>query len=107
MYSELNHLYVYIHPLPVGYFLTPPASHPSRSPQSTQLSSLNYTAGSHQLSVSHMVVHIQGRPSGSVVKNPPAKKETRVQSWVWEDPLEKEMATHSNILVENPIDRRI
>ena len=32
------------------------------------------------------------------VKNPPAMKETRVQSPGWEDPLEKEMATHSSIL---------
>ena len=33
-----------------------------------------------------------------MVKNPPAMQETWVQSLVWEDPLEKEMATHSNIL---------
>ena len=30
----------------------------------------------------------------SVVKNPPAMQET----WVWEGPLEEEMATHSSIL---------
>ena len=39
-----------------------------------------------------------GFPGGSVVKNPPTKQETQVQSLVWEDPLEKEMATHSSIL---------
>ena len=33
-----------------------------------------------------------------VVKNPPAVQETRVPSLDWEDPLEKEMATHSSIL---------
>ena len=33
-----------------------------------------------------------------MVKNPPAKQETQVRSLVWEDPLEKEMATHSSIL---------
>ena len=36
-----------------------------------------------------------------MVKNPPAvqvKQETRVRSLVLEDPLEKEMATHSSIL---------
>ena len=37
-------------------------------------------------------------PGGSVVKNPPAKQET----WVWsvgrEDPLEREMATHSSVV---------
>ena len=32
------------------------------------------------------------------VKNLPAMQETQVQSLGWEDPLEKEMATHSNIL---------
>ena len=32
------------------------------------------------------------------VKNLPAVKETRVLSLVWEYPLEKGMATHSNIL---------
>ena len=37
-------------------------------------------------------------PGGSVVKNPPAIQETQVQSLGWEDPLEKEMATHSSIL---------
>ena len=33
-----------------------------------------------------------------MVKNPPAKQEMRVQSLGQEDPLEKEMATHSSIL---------
>ena len=32
------------------------------------------------------------------VKNPPAMQETWVRSLGWEDPLEKEMATHSSIL---------
>ena len=32
------------------------------------------------------------------VKHLPAMQETRVQSLGWEDPLEKEMATHSSIL---------
>ena len=39
-----------------------------------------------------------GSTGGSVVKNPPAKQETQVQSLGQEDPLEKEMATHSSIL---------
>ena len=34
-----------------------------------------------------------------MVKNPPAMQEIWVQSLGWEDPLEEEMATHSNILV--------
>ena len=33
-----------------------------------------------------------------MVKNLPAIQETWVQSLGWEDPLEKEMATHCNIL---------
>ena len=40
-----------------------------------------------------------GFPGGSVVRNPPAKQETWVQSWGWEVPLEKELATHSSVLV--------
>ena len=33
-----------------------------------------------------------------IVKNLPAMHETWVQSLGWEDPLEKEVATHSSIL---------
>ena len=33
-----------------------------------------------------------------MVKNPPAVQETLVPSLGWEDPLEKETATHSSIL---------
>ena len=36
--------------------------------------------------------------SDSVVQNPPAKHKIWVWSLVWEDPLGKEMATHSSIL---------
>ena len=36
-------------------------------------------------------------PGDTVVKNPPAKQETWVQSLGQEDPLEKKMATHSTI----------
>ena len=39
-----------------------------------------------------------GFPGGSVVKNPSSMQETRVRSLGREDPLEKEMAIHSNIL---------
>ena len=42
-----------------------------------------------------------GFPSGSVVKNPPAKQEAQemlVQSVGLEDPLKEEVATHSSIL---------
>ena len=35
-----------------------------------------------------------------MAKNLPAKQETRVWSLGWEDPLEKEMATHFSIPVK-------
>ena len=38
-----------------------------------------------------------GFRDGSAVKKPPAMQETRVRSLGREDPLEKEMATHSSI----------
>ena len=42
-----------------------------------------------------------------MVKNPPAKWETCVQSLGWEDPLEEGMAIHSSILAWRiPMDRR-
>ena len=37
-------------------------------------------------------------PGGSEVKASASKRESRVRSLGWEDPLEKEMATHSSIL---------
>ena len=41
-----------------------------------------------------------------MVKRLPAMRETWVQSLAWEDPLEKEMATHSSILAWRiPMDR--
>ena len=33
-----------------------------------------------------------------IVRNLPARQETRVRSLAWEDPLEEGMATHSSIL---------
>ena len=41
-----------------------------------------------------------------LVKNPPAMRETWVQSLGWEDPLEEGIATHSSILAWRiPMDR--
>ena len=43
-----------------------------------------------------------------MVKNHPAMQETQVQSLGGEDPLKKEMATHSSILAwGNPMDRGV
>ena len=41
---------------------------------------------------------VRGFPVAQMVKNPPAMQEIWVQSLDWEDPLDKEMATHSSIL---------
>ena len=41
-----------------------------------------------------------GFPGGPVVKNLHTKQETQVESLDQEDPLEKKLATHSNILAE-------
>ena len=50
-----------------------------------------------QYGFSNIYSVIMGFPGGSVIKNLPAKQETRVQSLVQDDPLEKGMATHSSI----------
>ena len=39
------------------------------------------------------------------VKNLPAMQETWVRFLSWEDPLEKEMATHSSICLDNLVER--
>ena len=55
-----------------------------------------------------MDVHSLGSASlvAESVKNLPAVQETGAQSLGWEDPLEKEMATHSSILAwKNHMDR--
>ena len=46
-------------------------------------------------------------PVAQMVWNLPAMPETRVQSLGWEDPLEKEMATHCSIIdgLGNPMNR--
>ena len=45
-----------------------------------------------------MYAYIEASLVSQMVKNPPAMQETQVQLLGWEDPLEKEMATHSSIL---------
>ena len=40
----------------------------------------------------------KGFAVAQLVKNPPAMRETWVQSLGWKDPLEKEKAIHSSIL---------
>ena len=46
-----------------------------------------------------MQLESHSSPIAQQIKNLPAMKEdTWVQSLVWEDPLEKDMATHSSLL---------
>ena len=40
-----------------------------------------------------------GFPVAQLIKNPPAMWETWIQSLGWEDPLEKEMGTHSLVFL--------
>ena len=48
LYNEVNQTYVYIYPLPLRPLChSPTLSQPSRSSQSTEQSSLCFTAGSH------------------------------------------------------------
>ena len=42
--------------------------------------------------------HLRASLIAQLVKNLPEMQETRVRFLGWEDPLEKRMATHSNIL---------
>ena len=59
------------------------------------LSARSFLLGKHQAIVSYLRMASQ---VAQMVKNLPVRQETWVQSLDWEDPLEKRMATHSNIL---------
>ena len=93
--KKVNQLYVYIYPLFSGS--------PSHLGYHRALSSLN-----SRFSLVIYFIHskidkrayniYKGFLGGSVVKNLPAVQETWVQSLGQEDPLEKEVTTHSNIL---------
>ena len=48
--------------------------------------------------IGYLLLHSWASLVAQLVKNLPAKQETWVQSLGWEDPLEKEKATHSSIL---------
>ena len=52
--------------------------------------------GSEKL-INTKLVSGRGFSVGLVIKNPPVMQEMQVQSLSWEDPLEKEMATHASI----------
>ena len=48
--------------------------------------------------IGYPLQYSQAYPVAQLVKNPPAMRETCMQSLGWEDPLEKGKATHSSIL---------
>ena len=48
--------------------------------------------------INHLPVKVGGFPTVRMVKNLPAMQETQVQFLGQEDPVEKEMTTHSSIL---------
>ena len=54
-----------------------------------------------------LITCIQASLVAQTVKNLPAMQETQVRFLGWEDPLEKGMATHSSICLENSMDRRV
>ena len=56
-----------------------------------------YHAHIHTYTLTEMLT-IKSSPVAQSVKNPPEMQEMQVRSLGQEDPLEKEMATHSNIL---------
>ena len=64
--------------------------------QSAQASGIFQVTVNKSLLTTHMC-HM-GFSGGSGVKNLPTKQEMQVMSLGWEDPLKKEMATHSSIL---------
>ena len=51
-----------------------------------------------ELCINEIALLCKSSLGGEMVKNLPAMRETWVQSMGWEDPLEKEMATHSSVL---------
>ena len=57
-----------------------------------------YTQGHFNSAGPEKIINWKDSLVVQTVKNPPAMRETWVQSLGWEDPLEKGMATHSGIL---------
>ena len=69
-----------------------------QAPLSIEVLRLEYWNGLPFLTLGDLVAQ--------TVKGLPAMWETWVQSLDWEDPLEKEMATHSSILAGKSVGRR-
>ena len=84
MYSQVNHLYIY--PLPMGRGAWRAIVH-----RVTQSGTRLKWFSMHTCTCWASLV-------AQLVKDPPAMQETWVQPLGWEDPLEKQKATHSSIL---------
>ena len=69
---------------------------PSVPVPTTELNPLSKTSLNQRMITCELL--LWASPVAQLVKNLPAVRETRVQSLGWEDPLEKEAATHSSIL---------
>ena len=96
---------LYIHGFCICGFNQPQSENILKTPESSKIQNLNLPHC--QLSTQHLhriYNHLQGCIiSGrylvaQTVKNPPAMWENWVRFLGWEDPLEEDMATHSNIL---------
>ena len=62
------------------------------------LSSISGSGRSAREGIGYLLQYSWASLVAQMVRNPPAMWETGVQSLGWEDPLEKEKATHSSIL---------
>ena len=69
-------------------------------------SSIPESGRSHGEGIGYPLQYSSASLVAQTVKTPPVMQETWVQSLVWEDPLEKGMATHSSVLAWRiPMDR--
>ena len=73
-------------------------SHPSLIYKDTHIGTHTHTHTHTYIYIYMIIIYIWASLVTQTVKDLPAKQEMQVQSLGWEDPLEKEMATHSSIL---------
>ena len=73
-------------------------SHPSLIYKDTHIGTHTHTHTHTHTYIYMIIIYIWASLVTQMVKDLPAKQEMQVQSLGWEDPLEKEMATHSSIL---------
>ena len=103
LYTSVNQLYVHIYPLPVE-----PPSLSSRSLQSTELSSMCYTAAPHLLSILYLVVYISHSSlQYSCLENPMDRRAWRAavhrvaKSRTWLKRLSNSTSVYISILISH------